>query len=68
MHSDGGLTAAARCTPACPTSGEAADAWRKRWDEQLAEYVATEALGKRWKEAMAFVSPLKREQFIFNVF
>ena len=56
------------CTAACPAKPQPAAAWRAAWDAQLERFVSEHAEGAAWKTSIAFVKPLVKESFIFNVY
>lgn len=61
-------TALGRCTAACPTDGEPAVAWRRRWNVERKRFLRDDPVGRAWVESHAFVTPLKMDNFIFSVY
>ena len=65
--SNGGGRGAAHCTAECPRNSRPAAAWRAAWDAQLAGFLQTSE-GRAWSSTMSFVKPLKKADFIYNVY
>ncbi len=64
----GGVAPAMHCTASCPTKPQPAAVWRAMWDVQLDAFVREHPEGRQWSETMAFVKPLAKETFVFNVY
>jgi hypothetical protein len=58
----------AHCTAPCPTEALPAWRWREQWEVQLRAFVERHPEGREWAATMAFVTPLQKDDFIYNVY
>ena len=58
----------AHCTAPCRAAARPAWRWREAWEAQLARFVEEHPEGREWRATMAFVTPHKKDDFIWNVY
>jgi hypothetical protein len=56
------------CTAPCSTTPRPAWEWRQAWETHLEAFVSKTAEGREWKDSVAFVKPLEKDSFIWNVY